>query len=349
MTGMHTPLRGMTYDETEKALADLGEKTFRAAQVFDWVHAKRVTEFDHMTNLPKALRAHLAENHTIAVPEILRTERSKADGTAKYLFRLSDGECIESVCMPYRFGNTVCVSSQAGCAMGCAFCASCADGLKRNLMADEMLSQVYALADAEEGTVTHVVVMGMGEPLQNTDNLIRFVTILSDERGMHLGRRHITVSTCGIVPQIARIAREIPQINLAVSLHAATQEKRERIMPVARMYPLPELMDACAAYSRQTGRQITFEYALIRGVNDSDEDAANLAALLPEISRTVNLIPVNPVRGNGFTGPERTDVLKFKKNLEKMGIHVTIRRELGRDINGACGQLARKHREDFFC
>ena len=197
--------------------------------------------------------------------------------------------------------------------MGCAFCASCADGFKRNLTAGEMLSQVYTLADAEEGDVTHVVVMGMGEPLQNTDHLIRFVTILSDERGMCLSRRRITVSTCGIVPQIMRLAREIPQINLAVSLHAATQEKRETIMPVARTYPLPELMDACAAYGKQTGRQITFEYALIRGVNDTDEDALCLAALLPDVSCTVNLIPMNPVRGSGFSGPERTCVLKFKK------------------------------------
>ena len=355
MTDQRTDIQSMTLQELAAYLQAAGEPAFRAKQVFAWLHAEQVLSYDDMTNLPKALRETLAQEAPLTVLSVKQEQRA-SDGTGKYLLELPDGNLIECVRMRYRFGNSLCVSSQAGCAMGCAFCASTLDGLKRNLTAAEMLEEVYTVVRKErqqaedkqtrekKPEISRVVVMGMGEPLQNPDNVIRFITLLTDKEGYGMSRRHVTVSTCGLPEGIRRMARELPQVNLAVSLHAAVQEKREQIMPVAKRIALPELTEACRLHAEETGRQITFEYALMKGFNDTEEDGKALKTLLSGMEAQVNLIPVNPVRGKAFSEPDRTDVLKFKKNLEKMGIHVTIRREMGREIDGACGQLAGRYR-----
>ena len=348
-------IKSMTVPELAAYLQAAGEPAFRAKQVFAWLHGEQALSYDDMTNLPKALREKLAKEAPLTALSV-KQEQHASDGTGKYLLELPDQNLIECVRMRYRFGNSLCVSSQAGCAMGCAFCASTLDGLKRNLTASEMLEEVYTVIRAErnraqEGQaqekkpeISRVVLMGMGEPMQNLDNVIRFITLLTDGEGYGMSRRHVTVSTCGLPEGIRRMAKELPQVNLAVSLHAAVQEKRERIMPVARQVTLPELTKACRFHAAETGRQMTFEYALMRGFNDTEEDAEALTGLLSGMGAMVNLIPVNPVRGKEQNPPNKTHVLKIKKNLEKSGIHVTIRREMGREIDGACGQLAGRYR-----
>ena len=271
---------------------------------------------------------------------------SAIDGTRKYLFALEDGNIIESVLMKYRHGNSVCISSQAGCRMGCRFCASTIDGLARTLRASEMLDQVYRIQQDIGERVSNVVIMGSGEPLDNYDNTLRFIRLITDERGLHISQRNITVSTCGLVPQMLKLAEEKLQITLALSLHAPDDETRKELMPIARKYPLKEVMDACHTYYEKTGRRMTFEYSLVRGVNDSPEEARALVRLVKGRCGHVNLIPVNPIKERDFVQTAPKEVLAFKNYLEKNGINVTIRREMGRDIHGACGQLRRSYLEE---
>ena len=338
-------IKSFTRKELEDALLARGEKAFRAAQIYSWMHERLAAGFDEMTNISKNLREALEEEYDYTNLEIVEIQRSKLDGTCKYLFRLADGNMIESVLMRYHHGNSVCISSQAGCRMGCRFCASTIGGLVRNLEASEMLDQIYRIQRDTRERVSNVVVMGTGEPLDNYENLLRFIRILSGEHGLHISQRNITVSTCGIAPRIRQLADEDLAITLALSLHAATQEKREELMPIARKYGLPEVLEACAYYFERTGRRLTFEYSLVGGVNDHPEDARRLAALAKPIHSHINLIPVNPVTERNYVQPDKKVIGNFKKELEKYGINVTIRREMGRDIDGACGQLRRRYLE----
>ncbi|MGI6001256.1 23S rRNA (adenine(2503)-C(2))-methyltransferase [Lachnoclostridium sp. An131] len=336
-------IKSLTREELREALLARGEKAFRADQVYSWMHERLASGFCEMTNLSKALREALEEEYDYTNLEIVEVQRSRLDGTCKYLFRLADGNVIESVLMRYHHGNSVCISSQAGCRMGCRFCASTIGGLVRNLKASEMLDQIYRIQKDTGERVSNVVVMGTGEPLDNYENLLRFIRILSEEHGLHISQRNITVSTCGIAPRIRELADEDLSITLALSLHAATQEKREELMPIARKYQLPEVLEACAYYFKKTGRRLTFEYSLVGGVNDHPEDARRLAELARPVHSHVNLIPVNPVTERSFVQPDKKVIGNFKKELEKYGINVTIRREMGRDIDGACGQLRRRY------
>ncbi|MCR5356875.1 MAG: 23S rRNA (adenine(2503)-C(2))-methyltransferase RlmN [Lachnospiraceae bacterium] len=340
MTG--PDLKSMEYPELKELVLGLGDKKFRADQVFDWLHNKLADDFDSMTNVPKSLREALKGDSYISTARVYGMQESKYDGTRKYLFRLCDDNLIESVFMRYEHGNSVCVSTQVGCRMGCKFCASTIDGLVRDLTAGEMLSQVYSIIRDTGERVSNVVMMGSGEPLENFDNTVKFIKLLSDERGLNISRRNITVSTCGIVPGIRRLADENLNVTLALSLHAYSDEKRREIMPVANKYPLNEVIDACRYFFDRTGRRVTFEYSLIGGVNDSGADAAGLAALIGGLNCHVNLIPVNPVKERNYVGSAKQAVLAFKNKLEKNHINVTIRREMGRDIDGACGQLRRR-------
>ncbi len=305
------------------------------------MHQKLAADPDEMTNLPASLRKKIREECRYTVLEPLTCQVSGQDGTRKYLFGLSDGSTVESVLMKYRHGYSVCVSSQVGCRMGCAFCASTLGGLVRNLTPAEMLDQVYRIqADLGE-RISHVVVMGTGEPLDNLKNLLLFLRMLTDENGLNVSQRNVTVSTCGLVPAMRELAEEHLAVTLAVSLHAAEQETRQRLMPVAKTWDLDELFDACAYYFEQTGRRVTLEYCLIAGVNDSAKDAAKLAEWAAGLNCHVNLIPLNPVRERDWRQPARGRVTDFKNKLEKYGRNVTIRKGMGRDIDGACGQLRR--------
>lgn len=338
-------LKSLTIEEMEAFLAqDLQQPKYRAKQVFDWLHKKMCGGFDEMTNLSKELRESLAKKAEIRDVRQVAVQESK-DGTRKYLFALGDEERIESVFLPHDYGNAVCISSQVGCRMGCTFCASTLSGLSRNLTASEMLSQVYGISKDTGVRIDHVVVMGMGEPLDNYENLIRFLVLIADPNGQNLSMRNLTVSTCGLTNEIRRLAEEKLPITLALSLHAPTQEKREALMPVAHKYPLDEVIEACRFYFEKTGRRVTFEYSLIAGKNDSEEDAAELGALLAGMNCHVNLIPVNPVEERGYAQPDQSAVLRFQNKLEKKGINSTIRRGMGRDIDGACGQLRRRFEE----
>ncbi|MCM1025450.1 MAG: 23S rRNA (adenine(2503)-C(2))-methyltransferase RlmN [Roseburia sp.] len=338
-------IRSMTLPELTAELGRLGEKPFRARQMYRWMHGKLAGGFGEMTDLPKALREKCEESYEFTALEAVEVQESRLDGTKKFLFRLGDGNLVESVWMRYRHGNSVCISSQAGCRMGCTFCASTLDGLARNLLPAEMLGQVYEIQRITGERVSNVVVMGTGEPLDNYENLLTFLRMLTDENGLHISQRNVTVSTCGIAPGIRRLAEEGLQITLALSLHAATDEKRQRLMPIAKRYSIRELTEACADYFRKTGRRITFEYSLIGGINDTDEDAAKLAALAGPLHCHVNLIPVNPVRERNYVQSEAARIRAFQKRLERKGINVTVRREMGRDIDGACGQLRRRYAE----
>ena len=302
-----------------------------------------VDDFDEMTNLSRALREKLRENYALWPLQALRVQTSKIDGTKKFLFALSDRQVVESVWMQYHHGDSVCISSQVGCRMGCKFCASGIGGLVRNLTVGEMLAQVYAIQKITGERVSNVVVMGTGEPFDNYDTLIQFLRMLTDTNGLNISQRNITVSTCGIVPKIRAFAEEDLQVTLALSLHASDNEKRKELMPIAYTYSLGEVMDACRYYFQKTGRRMTYEYSLVGGVNDTREDAKALAGLLRGQNCHVNLIPVNPVKEKGYVQPDRTAVLDFKDKLEKYGINATIRREMGRDIDGACGQLRRSY------
>lgn len=338
-------IKSMTLEELKKDMDEIKEPSFRAKQLYEWMHRKLVRSFDEMSNLPASLREKCRERYEYTALRTADMQESAADGTRKYLFELSDGNLVESVWMKYKHGNSVCISSQAGCRMGCVFCASTIDGLVRNLTPSEMLDQIYAVTLLTKERVSNVVVMGTGEPLDNYENLIRFIRLLTDENGLHISQRNVTVSTCGIVPGIKRLAGEEFQITLAISLHAATDEKRRRLMPVANKYSIEELMEACRFYFEKTGRRITFEYSLVDGVNDTMEDAGQLSRLVKPMNCHVNLIPVNPIKERNFVQSQKEVIIKYKNKLEKNGINVTIRREMGRDIDGACGQLRRRHKE----
>ena len=346
-----TDIKSLDYEELQQFMASLGEKPFRAKQLYEWMHEKLAADLDEMTNLSKGLRKKLKETTDYTSLEVVERLVSGIDGTEKYLFRLSDGNVIESVLMRYHHGNSVCISSQVGCRMGCRFCASTLGGLTRNLKPSEMLDQIYQIGtDIGERIsgerVSNIVVMGTGEPLDNYDNLLKFIRLLTDEHGLNISQRNITVSTCGIVENIRRLANEKLQITLAISLHASNQEKRKELMPIAYKYDIHEVLDATRYYFGQTGRRITFEYSLVGGVNDTEEDARELSALVGDINCHVNLIPVNPIKERSYVQSNHAVIEAFKNKLEKNRINVTIRREMGRDINGACGQLRKSYMDE---
>ncbi len=340
---MKKDIRAYTYEQLQEEMEAAGEKKFRAKQIYEWLHVKLADHFEEMTNLSKGLREKLEENYEILPAEMLERQISQIDGTNKFLFCLHDGNVVESVLMRYKHGNSVCISSQVGCRMGCRFCASTIGGLERNLSPSEMLGQIYQIQKLTGERVSNVVVMGTGEPMDNYDNFLRFIRLLTDEHGLNISQRNVTVSTCGIVPMILELAKEHLQITLALSLHGSTQEKRRELMPVANKYELADVLAACDEYFRETGRRVTFEYSLVHGVNDTPEDAEELTRLLKPRNCHLNLIPVNPIKERDFQQPSRKNALNFKNKLEKSGINVTIRREMGSDIDGACGQLRRRY------
>ena len=336
-------LKSMTLEELTEFVKELGEKPFRAKQLYQWMHEKLAASLDECTNLPKAFREKLAENSTYTSLRTVKMLESGIDGTRKYLFGLDDGNVIESVLMKYHHGNSVCISSQVGCRMGCRFCASTLDGLVRGLTPSEMLDQIYRITRDTGERAANVVVMGTGEPMDNFDNLLKFIELLTDENGLNISQRNVTVSTCGIVPKMRELADKKLQITLALSLHASSQEKRLELMPVANKYEIHEVIEACRYYFEQTGRRVTFEYSLVGGVNDTDEDVRRLADLIHGMNCHVNLIPVNPIKERSYVQPDHEAILNFKNRLEKNAINVTIRREMGRDIDGACGQLRKRY------
>ena len=336
-------IKSMNLAELKDFMVEIGEKPFRAKQIYEWLHVKQVESFDEMTNISKKMIESLKERCELISLKKEEVQISKIDGTRKYLFALSDGNVIESVLMRYKHGNSVCISSQVGCRMGCKFCASTLDGLVRGLKPSEMVDQIYKIGNDIGERISNVVVMGTGEPMDNFDNLLKFIELLTDENGLNISQRNLTVSTCGIVPRIRELADKKLSITLALSLHASNQNKRKALMPVANSYDINEVVDACKYYFEQTGRRITFEYSLVGGVNDSDEDAAELSALVKGINCHINLIPVNPIKERDFVSSNTKVVTAFKNKLEKNGINATVRRSLGEDIDGACGQLRRKH------
>lgn len=332
-----------SFEELQEEMLAIGEKGFRSRQIYSWIHEKLVDDFEEMTNLSKTLRQKLEAAYEIRRVEMEKRQISKIDGTNKFLFCLKDGNMVESVLMKYKHGNSVCISSQVGCRMGCRFCASTIGGLTRNLLPSEMLDQVYRIQEMTGERVSNVVVMGTGEPLDNYDNLLRFIRILSDEKGQNISQRNLTVSTCGLVPRIRQLAEEDLTITLALSLHAPNDEKRKELMPIAYKYSLSEVFPACKYYFEKTGRRLTFEYSLVGGKNDSQEDARQLAGLVHGLNCHINLIPVNPIKERDFVQSDKKVIENFKNKLEKYRINVTIRREMGRDIDGACGQLRKKY------
>lgn len=331
-----------SFEELQEEMLAIGEKGFRSRQIYSWIHEKLVDDFEEMTNLSKTLRQKLEAAYEIRRVKMEKRQISKIDGTNKFLFCLKDGNMVESVLMKYKHGNSVCISSQVGCRMGCRFCASTLDGLERNLTPSEMLRQVYQIQKITGERVSNIVIMGTGEPLDNYDNFLKFIHMVSDEHGLNISQRNITASTCGIVPNIRRLAEEKLQITLALSLHGSNQEKRRSLMPVANKYELQEVLEACDYYFEKTGRRITFEYSLVHGVNDTPEDAKELMGILKDRNCHLNLIPVNPIKERNYEKPDKKSAENFKNKLEKNGINVTIRREMGSDIDGACGQLRRK-------
>lgn len=341
-----TDIKSFNKEELRSVIGELGEKKFRADQMYDWMHVKLARSFDEMTNISKDFREKCKEKFFYTAVEPVTVQESKLDGTRKFLFALDDGNVVESVLMRYKHGNSVCISSQVGCRMGCRFCASTLDGLTRNLRPSEMLDQIYAISRLIGERISNVVVMGTGEPLDNYDNLLKFIRLLTDENGLHISQRNVTVSTCGIVPNIYRLADEKLQITLALSLHGATDVKRQELMPIAKAYSIDELMQAVDYYFEKTGRRITFEYSLVAGVNDTKEDVDNLTRLATPRNCHINLIPVNPIKERDYRQPKQEYVTAFKNKLEKNRINVTIRREMGRDIDGACGQLRKRHLEE---
>lgn len=333
-------LLNLTIEELEDFFIKTGQQKFRAKQVFQWVH-KGIKDIDEMTNLSKEFREKLKSEAYINKLEVVGKLVSQIDGTTKYLFKLMDGNIVESVLMKYEHGLSVCISSQVGCKMGCKFCASTGVGFMRDLTAAEMLDQVLTIQNDSGNRVRNVVVMGIGEPFDNYDNLVKFIRLINNKDGMNLGARHIAVSTCGLVPEIIKLSKENLPVTLSISLHAPNDEAREKIMPVNKRYSIDKLIEACKIYTETTNRRITFEYALIDGVNDLIECAQELAVLLKGMLCHVNLIPVNSVTNTGFKKSNKERIYKFKEILEKRGIETTVRRELGADINAACGQLRR--------
>ena len=335
-------IKSMNVPELEGLLAHWGQPKFRAKQIFSWLHDKRVLTFGEMTNLPAALREKLETECAITSLEVERKLVSQLDGTVKYLYRLPDGQHVESVRMQYEHGISLCISSQVGCKMGCAFCASTKAGFVRNLTASEILEQVYAAGRDAGERIGSIVMMGIGEPLDNFDNVMRFLELVADPNGLNLSHRHISLSTCGVVDRIRELAEKDLQITLSISLHATDDQARSAIMPVNRRWQIGELLDACREYTDRTHRRISYEYALISGVNDSRRQAEELAGLLKGMLCHVNLIPVNYVREAGYEKSPRKRVYEFQKVLNDRGINATVRRTLGADINAACGQLRRE-------
>jgi 23S rRNA (adenine2503-C2)-methyltransferase len=343
MSNSKIDIKSMNLAELTEFVASIGEKAFRAKQLYQWLHVKQVYAFDDMTNLSKAFREKLNEVSFITDLKQEQVQISQIDGTRKYLFLLEDGNVIESVLMRYKHGNSVCISSQVGCRMGCRFCASTLDGLVRGLRPSEMIDQIYKIGQDIGERISNVVVMGTGEPMDNYDNLLKFITLLTDENGLNISQRNLTVSTCGIVPRMRQLAHEKLSITLALSLHASNQKKRLELMPVANKYDIHDVIDACKYYFDQTGRRVTFEYSLVGGVNDTDEDARELSQLIHGMNCHVNLIPVNPIKERDYVQSNAAVIAAFKNKLEKNGINVTVRREMGRDIDGACGQLRKRY------
>ena len=339
---MKQDIKSMTLEEMTKALKDQGLPAFRGKQVYTWLH-KGARSFEEMTNLSKDLRAKLDAQYFITVPQVVRKQESKKDGTIKYLWRLGDGNCVETVLMRYHYGNTVCISSEVGCAMGCAFCASTLGGLVRRLTPAEMLDQVLFTQIDSGQSVSHIVLMGIGEPLDNFDTVTRFLELINSPAGMNISMRHISLSTCGLVPKIRQLAEKNLQLTLSVSLHAPTDEIRSRIMPVNKAYPVEELLSACRDYYARTNRRISFEYAMIYGVNDTLECADILLRRLKGLPAHVNLIPLNHVEESPLKPSTRAAVAAFQKRLEDGGVPATVRRSLGGDIDASCGQLRRKY------
>lgn len=334
-------LKDLTFEELEEFLVGMGERKFRAKQIFAWLH-RGVTSFDEMTDLSVALRRKLAEVSFVSTAEIERLLVSKIDGTRKYLFRLGDGNMVESVAMYYKHGISVCISCQVGCRMGCKFCASTIGGLVRSLTAGEILNQVLFVQKDIGERISNIVMMGIGEPMDNFDNVIKFLKNVNDEHGINIGYRHISLSTCGVVPNIERLMEYALPITLSISLHAPTDEIRSTIMPVNKAYPVDELLAVCRKYTERTGRRISFEYSVINGVNDSEECAKILASKLKGMLCHVNLIPVNNVEENDFKKPSADKIRRFMSVIDKYNIPVTVRRELGSDISASCGQLRRQ-------
>lgn len=334
-------ISSLTLPELQAQMLAQGEKKFVASQIYQWLHKSHVASFDEMTNISKVLREKLKKNYDICTCAIEKKLVSVYDGTVKYLYRLHDGELIESVVMHYKYGHTICVSSQVGCKMGCTFCASGIAGFVRNLLPGEILAQIYT-AERDLGiTISHIVMMGVGEPLDNFEHVLRFLQLVSDENGKHLSMRNISLSTCGVVPGIYRLLQEHLQLTLSVSLHAPNDEIRQKTMPVAKRYSIDELLKACRDYTEQTHRRISFEYAMIAGVNDSDENALELSRRLRGMLCHVNLIPVNAVKERDYVKSSAARMQAFIAILEKHHINVTVRRTLGSDINASCGQLRR--------
>ena len=330
-----------TLEKLTGFVTGLGQPAFRAKQLFSWLHEKRVQEFSAMTNLPKSFLQQMEQQCTIETLRPLRKQCAK-DGTAKYLFGLADGNSIETVLMRYSYGNSVCVSTQVGCRMGCRFCASTQGGRVRNLTAGEIANEIYAvMADTGE-RVSHIVLMGIGEPLDNFDNVMDFLSIISCPQGVNIGMRNISLSTCGLVPMMEKLAQKKLGLTLSVSLHAPTNEMRSSMMPVNDAYPLEKLIPACRAYQRATGRRISFEYSIARGVNDSEQTARKLAKLIEGMGAHVNLIPINPVDGSPYSAADAANVRRFQNTLLSLGVNATVRRRLGTEISAACGQLRRE-------
>ena len=336
-------MKSMNMEELVKFIEELGEKKFRAKQIYEWIHIKHVKSFEEMTNISKKFAEQLNEVCTLTSLEKADVQIAKMDGTRKYLFALEDGNVIESVLMRYKHGNSVCISSQVGCRMGCRFCASTLDGLVRGLTPAEMVDQIYQISKDTGERISNVVVMGTGEPLDNYDNLLRFIELLTDENGLNISQRNVTVSTCGIVPKIRELAEQKLSITLALSLQASNQKKRLELMPIANKYEIHEVIEACQYYFEQTGRRVTFEYSLVGGVNDSKEDARELLQLVKGMNCHINLIPVNPIKERSYVQSNAQVIAAFKNRIEKAGLNATIRREMGRDIDGACGQLRKKY------
>ena len=326
-----------TPEQLTALMKELGQPAFRAKQIFHWLHQKLVTEFSAMTDQPKALLARLEEGYYIAAPAIARRQQSK-DGTVKYLFALEDGNCIETVIMRYHYGVTACVSTQ----VGCRFCASTQAGRVRNLEAGEIAAQIYTAQKDVGERISHIVLMGIGEPLDNFDNVMDFLSIISSPDGVNIGMRNISLSTCGVVPMIDKLAEKKLQLTLSISLHAPNDEMRSKMMPVNDAYPVAQLIAACRRYQQTTGRRVSFEYSMVRGVNDSPATARELAALIRGMGAHVNLIPINPVDGSPYSATDAENVKRFQSLLTDLGVNATVRRRLGSDISAACGQLRRE-------
>jgi 23S rRNA (adenine2503-C2)-methyltransferase len=338
-------IRELKIDEIEKLIIDLGEKKFRAKQIFQWIHQKGIYKFEQMKNIPNNLIEKLEESYYLQNMDAEKVSESAEDGTKKILFNLKDNEVVETVLMKYKYGNSICISTQVGCRMGCKFCASTIGGLKRNITAGEMLGQVYEVNRMIDKNINHIVLMGSGEPLENFDEVIKFLEMINHSEGYYLSLRNITISTCGLIPEIKKLADKKLQITLAISLHGATDDTRNKLMPINKKYPIEELLKAVDYYIEKTNRRITFEYAMIKDLNDSASEARVLSKLLKGKLVHVNLIPINKVEENQFYPSDEKQIIKFKSILEKTGINVTIRRELGSDINAACGQLRNNYNQ----